>query len=154
MTGGNVNSRLGILFGGLTAGVMDITAAILTWKIKASVPPIRVLQSVASGWMGKDAFAGGTKTAVLGLGFHFLIAFTGATIFYLASRKIGFLLGSAWAAGVLYGVLVYGFMYWVVMPLSNVKRGAFSWEVEITAVITHIVCVGLPIALWVKKFSR
>jgi len=149
-----VNSRLGILFGGLTAGVMDITAAILTWKIKANVPPIRVLQSVASGWMGKDAFTGGIKTAVLGLGFHFLIAFTATTVFYLVSRKIEFLLNNAWVAGALYGVLVYGFMYWVVMPLSNVKRGLFSWEVEITAVITHIVCVGLPIALCVKRFSR
>ena len=149
-----MNSRLGILFGGLTAGVMDITAAILTWKIKANVPPIRVLQSVASGWMGKDAFTGGIKTAVLGLGFHFLIAFTATTVFYLVSRKIEFLLNNAWVAGALYGVLVYGFMYWVVMPLSNVKRGLFSWEVEITAVITHIVCVGLPIALCVKRFSR
>jgi len=149
-----VNSRFGILFGGLIAGVMDITAAILTWKIKANVPPMRVLQSVASGWMGKDAFAGGGRTAALGLAFHFLIAFTAATVFYLASRKIGFLLDSVWVAGALYGVLVYGFMYWVVMPLSNVRRGPFSWEVEITAIVTHIVCVGLPIALLVKRFSR
>ena len=149
-----MNSRFGILFGGLIAGVMDITAAILTWKIKANVPPIRVLQSVASGWMGKDAFAGGGRTAALGLAFHFLIAFTAATVFYLASRKIGFLLSSVWVAGALYGVLVYGFMYWVVMPLSNVRRGPFSWEVEITAIVTHIVCVGLPIALLVKRFSR
>ena len=133
---------------------MDITAAILTWKIKANVPPMRVLQSVASGWMGKDAFAGGGRTAALGLAFHFLIAFTAATVFYLASRKIGFLLDSVWVAGALYGVLVYGFMYWVVMPLSNVRRGPFSWEVEITAIVTHIVCVGLPIALLVKRFSR
>jgi len=133
---------------------MDITAAILTWKIKANVPPIRVLQSVASGWMGKDAFAGGGRTAALGLAFHFLIAFTAATVFYLASRKIGFLLSSVWVAGALYGVLVYGFMYWVVMPLSNVRRGPFSWEVESTAIVTHIVCVGLPIALSVKSFPR
>jgi uncharacterized membrane protein YagU involved in acid resistance len=133
---------------------MDISAAILTWKIKANVPPIRVLQSVASGWMGKDAFAGGAKTAALGLAFHFLIAFTAAVVFYLASKKIRFLLNSVWAAGVLYGVAVYGFMYWVVMPLSNVRRGSFSWEVTITAIITHIVCVGLPIALSVRKFSR
>ena len=154
MGGEQGNSWMGILVGGLIAGVMDITAAIVTWKIKANVPPIRVLQSVASGWMGKDAFAGGGKTAALGLAFHFLIAFTATTVFYLASRKVGFLLSSVWAAGALYGVLVYGFMYWVVMPLSNVRRGPFSWEVEITAVITHIVCVGLPIALSVRKFSN
>ena len=150
---GQGNSAVGILWAGLIAGVMDITAAILTWRIKASVPPIRGLQSVASGWMGKDAFRGGWPAAILGLAFHFLIAFTAATVFYLASRKIGFLLNSVYAAGALYGVAVYGFMYWVVMPLSNVRRGAFSWEVTITAIITHIVCVGLPIALTMRKFS-
>jgi uncharacterized membrane protein YagU involved in acid resistance len=154
MIGEQGNSWMAILSGGLAAGVMDITAAILTWKIKANVPPTRVLQSVASGWMGKEAFAGGGKTAALGLAFHFLIAFTAATVFYLASRKIEFMLSSVWGAGALYGALVYGFMYWVVMPLSNVKRRPFSWEVEITAVITHIVCVGMPIALSVKRFSN
>ncbi len=148
------NSAVGILWGGLIAGVMDITAAIVTWKIKANAPPIRILQSVASGWMGKDAFEGGWPTAALGLAFHFLIAFTAATVFYLASRKIGFLLSNVYAAGVLYGVAVYGFMYWVVMPLSNVRRGPFSWQMTIVAVITHIVCVGLPIALSVRRFSR
>jgi uncharacterized membrane protein YagU involved in acid resistance len=154
MSVGEGNSAQGILWGGLSAGAMDISAAILTWKIKANAPPIRVLQSVASGWMGKDAFAGGAKTAALGLAFHFLIAFTAAAVFYLASKKIRFLLNSVWAAGVLYGVAVYGFMYWVVMPLSNVRRGPLSWEVTIIAIVTHIVCVGLPIALSVRKFSR
>ena len=153
MSIGQGNSAQGILWGGLIAGVMDITAAILTWKIKANVPPIRILQSVASGWMGQNAFAGGWRTATLGLAFHFLIAFTAATVFYSASRKIGFLLRNTYAAGALYGVLVYGFMYWVVMPLSHVRRGPFSWEVTITAIITHIVCVGWPIALSVKRFS-
>ena len=155
MAGEATNSALGILWGGLIAGMMDITAAILTWKIKANAPPIRVLQGVASGWTGRDAaIAGGWRTAMLGLAFHFLIAFTATTVFYLASRKIGFLLSNVWAAGVLYGIAVYGFMYWVVVPLSNVTRRPFSWEVTITAIITHIVCVGLPIALSVKKFSR
>jgi len=148
------HSVRGILWGGLIAGVMDITAAILTWKIKADVPPIRILQSVASGWMGQKAFAGAWRTAALGLALHFLIAFSAATVFYLASRKIGFLLSSVFAAGALYGIAVYGFMYWVVMPLSNVRRGSFSWEATITAIITHILCVGLPIAMSVKRFSR
>jgi len=67
-----VNPRLGTLWGGLIAGTMDVTAAILTWKIKANAPPIRILQSVASGWLGKDAFEGGWRTGILGLAFHFL----------------------------------------------------------------------------------
>jgi len=61
---------------------------------------------------------------------------------------------NVYAAGALYGVMVYGFMYLVVVPFSNATRPPFSWEVTIAAIITHIVSVGLPIALSVKRFSR
>src|SRR5262249_15625997 len=128
MTEAAVNSRLGILWGGLIAGTMDITAAILTWKIKANVPPIRVLQGVASGWTGRDAaIAGGWRTAILGLALHFLIAFTATTVFYLASRKIGFLLSSAWAAGALYGVAVCGVLAWGGVARLYGTQRSVSW---------------------------
>src|ERR1700756_1467286 len=76
---GQGNSALGILWGGLIAGTMDITAAVLTYKIRNNVPPIRILQSVASGLLGKDAFTGGAPTAALGLFLHFVIAFIWTT---------------------------------------------------------------------------
>ena len=150
---GQQSSELGILWGGLIAGTLDITAAFVNWGLKGA-GPARVLQGIASGWLGPDSFSGGWATVVMGLAFHFLIALTAAAVFYFASRKIGFLLSNVYAAGALYGVLVYGFMYWVVIPLSRAQRGPFSWPATIVAVITHIVCVGLPIALAVKKFSR
>ena len=142
-----------ILAAGLLAGAMDITAAFITWAPRG-ISPGRILRGIASGLLGPSAFSGGAATAALGLALHFFIALSAAAVFYFASRKIAFMTEHPICAGVLYGVCVYLVMYWVVMPLSNVKRGAFSWEVEITAVITHIVCVGLPIALWVKRFSR
>jgi hypothetical protein len=52
-------------------------------------------------------------------------------------------------------VLVYGVMYWIVRPLSNVPKGAaFSWFNTIVAVVTHIFCVGLPIALVTAVVGR
>ena len=149
----NQSGSLAILAGGLIAGTLDILAAFLNWGLKGARPE-RVLQGIASGWLGRDAFSGGYATVVMGLAFHFLIAITAAAVFYFASRKIGFLLSNVWAAGALYGVLVYGFMYWVVIPLSRIQRGPFSWKGTIVAVITHVVCVGLPIALTVRRFSR
>jgi hypothetical protein len=53
-----------------------------------------------------------------------------------------------------YGVLVYLVMYWVVMPLSNYHRRPFSLSVTIVAILTHMVCVGLPISLAVRHYSR
>jgi hypothetical protein len=67
---------------------------------------------------------------------------------------MAFLTQQVLLAGVLYGVAVYLVMYWLVSPLSAVRRGPFSWNSTIVAVLTHIFCVGLPIALSVRRFSK
>ncbi|HEU5131578.1 MAG TPA: hypothetical protein VFT26_05720 [Pyrinomonadaceae bacterium] len=109
-----------ILLGGLVAGTLDICAAFLTAWLRRGVTPGAVLRFVASGLLGPAAFTGGSKTAAIGLALHFLIA-TGATIvFYLASRKLRFLVERPVHFGLLYGVAVYLFMNFVVLPLSLV----------------------------------
>ena len=45
-------------------------------------------------------------------------------------------------------------MYWVVMPLSLTRKSPFNWQNTIIAILTHMFCVGLPISLAVRKFSR
>ena len=153
MTGGTTNSGLGILWGGLIAGAMDITAAILTYKIRNNLPATRLLQSVASGLLGKDAFTGGTPTAALGLFLHFVIAFGATTVFYLASRKMPWLIQHAVIAGALYGIVVHQFMQQVVLPLSAFHKGPFNFNMLLLGLATHVVCIGLPIALAIRKFS-
>jgi len=142
-----------ILWTGLIAGAMDITAAFLYSWTRGGTPG-RVLQFVASGLLGPSSFQGGTATMALGLAIHFFIAFSATTVFYLASRKIAFMTGHVVAAGLLYGLAVYTFMYWVVTPLSAARRGPFSWTSTIIAILTHFCCVGLPISLGIKRFTR
>jgi hypothetical protein len=148
---GNAGRAIGCA--GLSAGVLDITAAFLTWAPKG-VTPARILQGIASGLLGAKSFQGGWETAVLGLALHFLIAYSAATVFYAASRCIAFLTERAILAGALYGVAVYVVMYWLVKPLSLVKARPFSWTDTSVAIATHIICVGLPIALAVRRYSR
>lgn len=152
--GGIVNPRLGILWGGLIAGTMDITAAILTYRIRNNVPPIRILQSVASGLLGKDAYTGGVATAALGLFLHFTIAFIWTTVFYFASRKMPWMWQHAVIVGIVYGMFVQQFMQQVVLPLSAFHKAPFSLSGLVIGLITHIVCVGLPIALSARHFSK
>jgi hypothetical protein len=143
-----------IVSAGLACGILDFTAACVTWWLRAHVTPARIGQSIASGLLGPKSFQGGHGTALLGFAIHFLIAFSAATVFYLASRKLRFMTEHFLAAGVLYGIAVYTFMYCVVMPQSLVRRGPFSWNLTLLAIVTHIFCVGLPIAIGVKKFAR
>src|SRR5512133_901567 len=107
-----------ILTAGLIVGVLDISSAFILSYPKG-VGPIRVLQGVAAGLVGREsAITGGLATAGLGLAIHFFIAFVVSSVFYIASRKLIFLSQHAVISGLLYGVVIYCFMYWIVMPLA------------------------------------
>jgi hypothetical protein len=57
--------------------------------------------------------------------------------------------------GLLYGVFVYLFMNFVVVPLSAVRRtGVPTLSSRIVAALIIMFCVGLPIALIVRRFSK
>ncbi|OLB83436.1 MAG: hypothetical protein AUI12_16340 [Acidobacteria bacterium 13_2_20CM_2_57_6] len=74
--------------------------------------------------------------------------------FFVASRAIPFLIQNAVVSGALYGVVVYFFMNRIVLPLSAAAKRPFSLKLMIIGVIIHIFCVGLPISLSVRRFSR
>src|SRR5215510_833758 len=96
-----------ILIGGLIAGALDITYACVFSYIRSGRTPGFILQSVASGALGRRAFEGGASTAALGLAFHFLIALVAATVYYLASRVLRLMITKAIICGILYGLCVY-----------------------------------------------
>jgi hypothetical protein len=142
-----------IVVGGVAAGVLDIASAIGAW-LPRGVSPVRILQSVAAGVYGAEARLGGWKTALVGLGLHFLIALTAAAVFYLASRRLRFMTARPVIAGFIYGELVYLFMSFVVVPLSAIgERAPFSWQSLITGPLGHLLFVGLPISLAVRHYA-
>jgi hypothetical protein len=74
---------------------------------------------VASGAFGESAFNGGKRNAVVGLLFHFCIAFTAAAVYYATSRGLTSLLRRAFIGRLLYGDL---FMSFAVIPLSRIPK--------------------------------
>jgi len=141
-----------IFWGGFACGVLDITAAFLVYGA-FGLKPLPLLQGIAAGLLGDRAWDGGFSTAALGLTCHFLIAFSAAAAYYAASRWLPVLLRHAIASGALYGVAVYFFMNRVVVPLSAARKYPFSFEMMSVGVAIHIFCVGLPIAISVRRFS-
>ncbi|PYX93052.1 MAG: hypothetical protein DMG67_05280, partial [Acidobacteria bacterium] len=51
-----------VFWAGLLCGILDITAAFVTWAPQG-VKPIRILQGIASGLLGAKSFTGGWETA-------------------------------------------------------------------------------------------
>jgi hypothetical protein len=144
--------------GGLACGVLDIGAAFTNAWFANGVPPGRVLQAVASGLLGGDAFKGGAGTAALGLLIHFGIAFGWAGLFCLFARRFRFLTDHAVVSGIAYGAFVYFAMQHAVLPLAAQFRSlylpatkpfvpGFAWA----QFCIHLVFVGLAISFAVKK---
>jgi hypothetical protein len=142
-----------ILWGGLVAGVLDATDGVIAFGLKG-LNPIQVLQYIASGVLGPSSFQGGLGTAALGTVLHFVIAFVVATVYVVASQWITPLKSKAVLFGLLFGVAVYFFMNYLVLPLSAVTPSPFSLGMFLNGVIGHAVFVGLPIALYARRVTR
>jgi len=149
----NEPSLLPVLWAGMACGILDIAAAVIVNGF-FGIKPIRLLQGIASGLLGPQAFEGGLASALLGLLCHFFIAFTAAAVYFAASHFMHFLVHHSVVSGVLYGVAVYFFMNRIVLPLSAASKRPFSIKMMVIGMLIHMVCVGLPISLIVRRFSR
>jgi uncharacterized membrane protein YagU involved in acid resistance len=94
------------------------------------------------------------KSALTGLVLHYLIATIWTVVFYLASRKWLFLIERPVQFGLLYGIAVYLIMTFVVVPLSRVTPRPATLTGRTIGILTIMFCIGLPIALIVRRFSR
>jgi hypothetical protein len=143
-----------ILCGGLVMGSLDILKNIVFLSYQGR-PWTYVLHVVASGAVGREAaFGGGLPLAMLGLFFHFVIAFAVFTLYYLASGRLQTLAQHPFIWGPLYGVAVFATMRWVVFPLTAIGRVKTPTAVLVDGILTHILCVGLPTSLIVWESAR
>ncbi len=156
MTSAQIDRPLrAILTAGLIAGTFDITDAFIFSYLYRGVSPVRVLQSVAFGALGPNSFNLGLRSAALGLCVHFFIALTATTVYYLASRKLPMLLERPILCGAAFGLAVYVFMYYLVMPLSKIARTPTVSTVSlINQLSIHILGVGITIAFILSRFIR
>ena len=115
--------------------------------------PIQVLQYIASGLLGQQAFHGGLATAGLGVLLHFGIAAVIAAIYVVASRKLPILRSQAVVLGLLYGAAVYLVMNLIVLPMSAVAHTPITIAALLNGLIGHALFVGLPIAFFARKVA-
>ena len=141
-----------IFWGGLIGGAIDITYACTFTVIRGGTAQ-RVLQFVASGVLGQDSFQMGWQSAAFGLLCHFTIAFGAAVTYYLASRKLRFLIESGRLWGVIFGVGIFYFMEFVVVPLSNAPPYHPKGAALYLGLLVHMFGIGTPIAWSVRKYA-
>lgn len=113
-----------VLAGGFTLATLDLVYACSFWAWLRHVSPMRLLQYIASGAIGSTAFDGGIATAMLGAGLHYFIATMMVLAYYLASRRFPALVRHPLRYGLPYGLLLWGVMTHVVVPLSQAQPSA------------------------------
>lgn len=149
------NAIRAILWGGLIAGILDGADAVVFLANMRGVSTARLFQFIASGLLGKSAFLGGWTTVAVGVACHFVIATGAAAVYYAMTLRWPSLLRRPVLFGPVFGLGAFFFMHYVVVPLSRVPRqSAISSGTYVNLVLSHVLFVGLPIALVASRLAR
>lgn len=132
------------------AGTLDIVYACVFWAIKRGIAPQRVLQRVASGLLGEASLTGGWATAALGLVCHYLIATLMAVTYYFVARRWPALWERPLPYGAAYGLLLYGIMHYVVVPLSAAGPSSRDTFWIAMSIVVHMFLIGVPCAVFAR----
>lgn len=139
---------------GLAAGTLDISENLI-FNAFRHVTPKMVFQYIASGLIDGRSFTMGDASVALGIAIHYAIAMTWTVIFFLLSRRLIFLTRRAATSGIAYGGIVYVIMNFAVLPFTRVPHAprAMTLASRISGVLALLFCIGLAIALLVRRFA-
>ena len=145
-----------VALAGLLVGTLDILAAYTQFYISTGKNPIpAVSKYIASGVFGRDALKGGADMIILGIVFHYIIAFL-FTIFFFWIYKRWPLLSRNWVlTGFACGIFIWVVMTQVVVKLSNtLKMGSGTIGKKIIAALILITMIGLPLSYIAKRLTK
>lgn len=136
-----------VLLTGLFVGTTDLVSAYINQYINSGKFPDKMLNAIAGYAIGfKTALPGNNWISLLGLFFHYFIAYSFTLFFFLIFPRVKFLRYDKYLIGMLYGVFVSLFFNYVVLPLFPPPR----WKLDIGyAYINWVVfgvIFGIPIA--------
>lgn len=139
---------------GLLAGSLDILFACVHAFIARGTSPVVVLQFIASGAFGKAAFSGGWLMPLVGLFFHFIIAYSFTALFFWLYPSIKIMSKSIVMTAIVYGIFIFVVMNLLVLPLTKIPAITFRLEKAVIAVLILIVAIGLPLSIFARKFFK
>lgn len=144
-----------VLYGTVVVGTLDALDAIVFFGLRSGARPVRIFQGIAYGLIGPAARQGGLKTAALGVGLHYFIAFGIVVTYFLVSRRVRLLTRRPVICGLAYGLVAYAVMNLVVLPLSKVGGPSLpATPVLANGLLIHMFGVGLPSALFARAARR
>lgn len=127
----------------LIAGTMDILSAIF---FLAGGNATGVFRYIAHAALGDAAYEGGAGMVVLGAMFHYFIALCFTTGYFVVYPYLPFLKRNRIVSGLLYGIFIWSFMHFLVLPLTHDPPEPFSLSGDWKNIVILMLAVGVPVA--------
>ena len=144
-----------VLLTALFVGTTDLIAAYIDQYIKTGKFADRMLYYIAGGALGLEkSMQGGFWIGLLGLTFHYFIAFSFTLLFFLAYPKVKLQAFNKYVVGLLYGPFVGSFMSFIVLPLTRLPRSPFQFSTAMVGWLILGVVLGIPISISACEFYK
>ena len=142
-----------ILLAGFIAGTLDILAAFTQFYINNHKSPLIILKYIASAAIGREkAYGGGNEMYLLGLLFHYIIAY-GLTIFFFWIYPYWHALSkNRLLTAVIFGIFSWMVTALIIVPLSYINKFPSDPKQATIAVLILIFMIGLPLSLIIGKY--
>ena len=148
------NTMQSSIYIGIIAGTLDILLAILWYAvIQEKTTSLKILQSIASGIFGKEAFSGGFAMGLYGLIIHYFIAIFFAFAYHHLARVLPNLKKHPYSAGIAYGIVVWCVMNLLVLPAAFGSIATMTIKSVLTGLLIIILAVGLPVSYLTSKYN-
>lgn len=146
-----------VLLSILLVGTLDLLSAYVDVYLSTGKNSfISVSKYIASGWVGKAAFDGGTGMVILGIVSHFIVVSFFTTFFFWLFPRIPFWSQNRIITGILYGFFMWSVMTFIVVPLSNVppRQSPIQWDRALKAIAILIVMIGWPLSFIAASYFK
>lgn len=150
MTPAARSATAGILCGGLIAGTVDIGAACLINGLSPTV----ILQAVASGLLGQDSYRGGLPVAVFGYVLQCAMSVVIAACYATGTQWLPATRTHWVAAGLAFGIVIFGVMNYFVVPLSAVGRRPYFTTASFVGNLLAMFLFGVIVAYFFRNAPR
>jgi hypothetical protein len=142
------------LLTGLLAGTLDLSGAVISFIISNGRFPGKILEYIASAAFGKQVINGSISSNLWGAFFHYFIAISFSFFYFLIYHKIKFLQHNVFISAVVYGLFAWAVTNMIVLPLSALHSPVIpvNYFVAAKAAVVLVICIGLPITFFAKKF--
>jgi hypothetical protein len=142
-----------VLLIGLLAGFLDITYAYLDVYVHSGRFFTKMFQYVAGGALGlTTSMQGGVPVMLLGIFFHFFIAFSFTLFFFLLYRKSKISALNPYVLALLYGIFIWCVMNLVVVPLSALPARPINYAKGAFDALMFGLTFGLPLVFGARRF--